>query len=272
MWDPGQYLRFADERSRPFFDLLSRVTAERPGLVVDLGCGPGQLTATLASRWPEAEVQGIDSDPGMIEAAAGLLCDRGAPGRLSFRLGDVRDWRPGRPVDLIVSNAVLQWVPDVAPLLVRWSGLLVPGGFLAFQVPGNFDQPSHLALRELAASDRWRPLLAGVRLNRQAAEPAEYADLLARAGCEVDAWETTYVHVLHGPDPVLDWYQGSGLRPVLAALPDHEAAEFLAAYRARVREAYPAAPYGTLFPFRRVFVVARRPEADARCLAEPHER
>jgi trans-aconitate 2-methyltransferase len=258
MWDPGQYLRFADERSRPFFDLLGRVAAERPGLVVDLGCGPGQLTATLADRWPEAEVQGIDSAPEMIEAASRLLREPGVSPRLSFRLGDLRDWRPDRPVDVIVSNAVLQWVPDVAPLLVRWTGLLAPDGFLAFQVPGNYDQPSHVILRELAASDRWRPLLAGVGWGRQAADPAAYVDLLARAGCEVDAWETTYVHVLRGADPVLDWYKGSGLRPVLAALPADPAADFLAAYGARVRDAYPAAPYGTVFPFRRVFVVARR--------------
>jgi trans-aconitate 2-methyltransferase len=110
----------------------------------------------------------------------------------------------------------------------------------------------------MAVSDRWRPLLAGAELNRQSADPAQYADLLSRAGCEVDAWETTYLHVLPGEDPVLDWYKGTGLRPVLAILPDGAAAEFLADYGARLREAYPAASYGTLFPFRRVFAVARR--------------
>jgi trans-aconitate 2-methyltransferase len=131
-------------------------------------------------------------------------------------------------------------------------------GWLAFQIPGNYDQPSHLALRELASGDRWRSLLAGVQLNRQAADPAEYLDLLTRAGFEVDAWESTYLHVLHGEDPVLDWYKGTGLRPVLAALRPEQAAEFLDEYRARMSDAYPAAPYGTVFPFRRVFVVAVR--------------
>jgi trans-aconitate 2-methyltransferase len=256
MWDPGQYQHFGDERSRPFFDLLARVAAEDPRLVIDLGCGPGTLTATLASRWPGAEVRGIDSSPEMIEAARALPVPEGQ--RLSFALGDVRAWRPSGPVDVIVSNAVLQWVPDHLTVLARWAGFLRPGGWLAFQVPGNFDQPSHAAMREMARSDRWRTLLADVPLNRQAADPAEYLDLLARAGLEVDAWETTYLHVLHGEDPVLDWYKGTGLRPVLAALQPDQAAQFLDEYRARMSEAYPAAPYGTVFPFRRVFVVAAR--------------
>jgi trans-aconitate 2-methyltransferase len=256
MWDPGQYQHFGDERSRPFFDLLARVAAEDPGHVVDLGCGPGTLTATLTSRWPGAEVRGIDNSPEMIEAARALPVAEGQ--RLSFALGDVREWKPDGPVDVIVSNAVLQWVPDHLAVLARWAGFLQAGGWLAFQVPGNFDQPSHAVLREMARSDRWLPLLADVPLNRQAADPAEYLDLLARAGLEVDAWETTYLHVLHGDDPILDWYKGTGLRPVLAVLQPDQAAVFLDEYRARMSQAYPAAPYGTVFPFRRVFAVAVR--------------
>ncbi|MGO9504281.1 MAG: trans-aconitate 2-methyltransferase [Streptosporangiaceae bacterium] len=262
MWDPGQYLRYSDERSRPFFDLMGRVRADSPRFVADLGCGPGNLTATLAARWPAAEIEGIDSSAEMVDAARRLpeVSGPGGPAqsRLRFTLGDVTDWQPGQPADVIVSNAVLQWVPGHLEVLARWAGLLSPGGWLAFQIPGNFDQPSHAILRAMAVSDRWRPLLAGAELNRQSADPAQYADLLSRAGCEVDAWETTYLHVLPGEDPVLDWYKGTGLRPVLAILPDGAAAEFLADYGARLREAYPAASYGTLFPFRRVFAVARR--------------
>jgi trans-aconitate 2-methyltransferase len=255
VWDPELYQRFGDERSRPFFDLVGRVAAEAPAAVVDLGCGPGTLTATLARRWPGAQVRGIDSSDEMIEAAQALP---GVGRRLSFALGDVRDWKPDGQVDVIVTNAVLQWVPEHLDVVARWAGFLQEGGWLAFQVPGNFDQPSYQALRELAGSDRWRPTLAGVRFNRQVTDPAQYADLLARAGFEVDAWETTYLHVLHGDDPVVDWYRGTGLRPVIAALPPDEAAAFLDEYRALMNEAYPAAPYGTLFPFRRVFTVAVR--------------
>ncbi len=288
MWDAALYLRFGGERARPFFDLLARVGAELPGYVVDMGCGPGNLTALLAERWPAATVCGVDSSPEMIEAARALVAEsfqakagslppktlntprppapsgsgpvatNHAPG-LSFMLDDIRFWKPQSLPDVIISNAVLQWVPGHRELLVRWADQLARGGWMAFQVPGNFDQPSHAIMREMAASDRWRPLLRNVELNRQSADPADYAELLARAGLEVDAWETTYVHILHGEDPVLEWYKGTGLRPVLAALDADQAGDFLAEYGTRVREAYPPSSFGTLFPFRRVFAVARRP-------------
>ncbi len=259
MWDPAQYLHFADERSRPFYDLTARIGATTPGSVVDLGCGPGQLTASLAVRWPQADVHGIDSSAEMIAAAQQAdYGEAASSGRLSFAVGDVNDWRPVRPVDVIVSNAVLQWVPNHMRLLPRWAACLAPAGWLAFQLPGNFDQPNHAVLREVAGSSRWREQLAGVELNRQAGDPAQYLDLLAGAGLTVDAWETTYLHVLQGSDPVTDWYKGTGLRPVLAALDAAHAEEFLAEYSERVQQYYPAARYGTVLPFRRVFVVAQR--------------
>jgi trans-aconitate 2-methyltransferase len=254
MWDPVQYRRFGDERSRAFFELMARVGAGRPRLVADLGCGPGNLTATLAERWPEAAVVGVDSSTAMIKAAKD---SQPRPG-LSFELGDAAEWGPAAPADVIVANAVLQWLPGQLDVLARWAGLLADGGWLAVQAPGNFDQPGHVIMRELAACARWRPLLDGVRLNRQAGDPADYLDLLAAAGCRADAWETTYLHVLTGDNPVLEWYKGTGLRPVIDALPAGLAAEFVAEYGARVREAYPARPYGTVLPFRRVFVVAQR--------------
>ena len=274
MWDAALYLRFGGERSRPFFDLLARVGAELPSYVVDMGCGPGNLTALLAERWPTAAVCGVDSSPEMIEAArrlvpataprpaapsgAGPVATSHAPG-LSFMLDDIRHWEPQSLPDVIISNAVLQWVPGHRELLVRWADRLAPDGWLAFQVPGNFDQPSYVILREMAASARWHPLLRDVELNRQSADPAGYAELLARTGCEVDAWETTYVHVLHGEEPVLEWYRGSGLRPVLAVLDADQVADFLTEYGRKLGQAYPPSSFGTLFPFRRVFAVARRP-------------
>src|SRR6266576_102227 len=174
MWDPGQYQRFAGERGRPFSDLLTRVRASDPGYVLDLGCGPGNLTAALSERWPGADVVGLDNSPEMIGAAQAE-----AGPRLSFALADLREWRPARPVDVLVSNAVLQWVPGHLDLVRSWPGLLAPGGWLAIQLPGNYDQPSHAILLDLVRSERWRPLLAGVQLNRQAHDPAEYLDLLA---------------------------------------------------------------------------------------------
>ena len=254
MWDAGQYLRFGGERARPFFDLVAQVGATSPRYVADLGCGPGNLTAALAARWPGAMVTGVDNSTEMITAAQAAVPQAA---NLSFTLGDVRDWRPARKADVLLSNAVLQWVPGHMDVVRRWPGLLSPGGWLAFQLPGNFDQPTHAILLDLVRSDRWAPLLRDVALNRQAGSPADYLDLLAREGCSVDAWETTYLHVLSGPDPVVAWYRGTGLRPVLAALDPGQAERFLAEYRERVTQAYPAAPYGTVLPFRRVFVVAQ---------------
>jgi trans-aconitate 2-methyltransferase len=253
MWDTTQYLRFGGERARPFFDLLARLGADKPGFVVDMGCGPGNLTAALAERWPSASVVGVDSSPEMIAAAR--IHD--APG-LSFMRDDVRHWKPQALPDVILSNAVLQWVPGHRELLAEWAGWLTAGGWLGIQVPGNFEQPSHAIMRELAESPRWLPLLRDVNLTRQSADPADYAELLARAGCQVDAWETTYLHILPGDDPVLEWIKGTGLRPVLDVLDDEQAADFLAEYGERLRAAYPPRPFGTVFPFRRVFAVAHR--------------
>jgi trans-aconitate 2-methyltransferase len=252
MWDAGQYLRFGGERSRPFFDLLAQVGAASPRAVADLGCGPGNLTAALAERWPEATVTGVDNSPEMIAAAVGR-----AP-NLIFELGDIGHWRPAQPPDVIVCNAVLQWLPGHDELLLGWADLLAPGGWLAFQLPGNFTGPSHAIVKELARSPRWRDLLAGADLNRQAGDPADYVELLARPGYQVDAWETSYLHILPGDNPVLEWTKGSTLRPVLASLDEEQAAAFLGEYGERLREAYRPRPFGTIFPFRRVFAVVHR--------------
>jgi len=256
-WDPAVYLRYAGERARPFIDLLSRVHAESPATVVDLGCGEGTMTATLAERWPTARVTGVDSSPEMLAAAA----ISAVPGRVEFTAGDVRDWAPDGPVDVAVSNAVLHWVPGHASLLTRWAGWLAPGGWVAMQVPGNFRAPTHALLADLCRSPRWASRLADVAPRPDAVlEPAEYFDVLAAAGLSPDVWETTYVHVLTGSDPVLGWVRSTVLRPVLGLLADDEAAEFTAEYAAALRAAYPARPNGTtLLPFRRVFAVATRP-------------
>jgi trans-aconitate 2-methyltransferase len=265
-WDPEQYGLFSAERSRPFFELLGRVHADDPVYVVDLGCGTGELTATLADRWPAARIEGIDSSPQMIAAAE----RRAVPG-LRFAVGNIATWAPAHPVDVIVSNAALHWVPTHRELLPKWVKALSPGGWLAFQVPGNFDGASHDAVRELCRSPRWRELLgepprtaaAEVVFGKPVDTPGDYLELLATHGCRpVDAWETTYSQILAGADPVLEWIKGTALRPVLAAFDaadDPEAkADFLAELAARLRAAYPPRSYGTVFPFRRVFVVARR--------------
>lgn len=265
-WDPGQYLKFEAERARPFHDLVAQVAHRSPTTVVDLGCGPGHLTATLAERWPAARIIGVDSSPEMIEATR----DVAVPGRLEFTLGTIEDWRPDAPVDLIVSNAALQWVPSHADLLPIWvREALAPGGALAFQVPAAGDSAASVAVRRVAGSPRWAGRLESLAIRRGPTGGRgpvlpldQYLDLLARAGCRINAWETTYLHVLpngEGDDhPVLQWFAGTGLRPYFDALGNDPAAvaEFRADVAHALREAYPSAPYGTVLPFRRLFVVA----------------
>ncbi|MBA2949841.1 trans-aconitate 2-methyltransferase [Streptomyces himalayensis] len=290
LWDPRQYLRHEGHRARPFVDLLARVPelpAEvpvervgrpvegagrpvegggRPPRIADLGCGPGNVTQLLADRWPTAHITGFDNSPEMLTRAEPLAGPTAGGGRLDFAPADVRTWSPSphEPYDLIISNATLQWVPDHAESFAPWIAGLVPGGTFAFQVPSNFDAPSHVLMRELAESEKWKDRLAGVLRHADAVLTApEYLERLVALGCEADVWETTYLHLLEGEDPVLDWVKGTGLRPILTTLADDQAAteSFLAEYRALLREAYPATPHGTVFPFRRLFAVARKADA-----------
>jgi trans-aconitate 2-methyltransferase len=255
-WDPATYLRFAGERARPFVELVARVGAAAPRTVVDLGCGEGALTASLAQRWPGARVTGIDSSATMLAAAAA----HSVPGRIEFAQGDVRTWSADERPDVVISNAVLHWVPGHEELLTRWAGWLRPEGWLAVQVPGNFRAPTHALLAELCRSPRWSGRLAGAAPRADAVlDPTGYLDVLTGAGLDADVWETTYVHVLDGEDPVLGWVRSTVLRPVLAELPDSDVPAFTAEYAAALREAYPMRSDGTTaLPFRRIFAVGFR--------------
>jgi len=248
-WDPALYLDFDDHRSRPFRDLLARVGATAPRRVVDLGCGPGHLTELLSARWPDADVRALDSSPDMVAAAR----ERG----VAAELADVVHWTPSPDTDVVITNAVLQWVPSHPQLLPDWLEALPPGAWFAMQVPGNLGAPSHSLIRELLAEPRWRGSV-DVRGELAVPEPAEYAELFAAHAADVDVWETTYVQRLTRDDPVLQWISGTALRPVRDALSADAYAAFRAELAPRLREAYPMRPDGsTWFPFRRIFAVAR---------------
>lgn len=255
-WDPEKYVQFGDYRNRPFFDLTARIHARRPAKVVDLGCGPGNLTATLTDRWPGANVLGLDSSAEMLAKAAHLAEERPS---LRFELADIAGWTPLGNTDVVISNAALQWVPGHQDLMRGWLEALRPGAWFALQVPGNFNAPSHVLMRELASSARWAAKLDGVlRGGESVAEPGDYLGILLDAGFVADAWETSYQQVLPGPNPVLEWVRGTGLRPVIDALGPDDAKRFENDYAAALREAYPQGRHGTVFPFRRIFAVGRK--------------
>jgi len=256
-WDPQQYQRFSDERSRPFFDLVNRMPDDDVHTVADLGCGPGNLTATLVTRWPEAQIWGVDNSAEMLATAAKL-----APHpHLQFVPGDITTWYPERLLDRVISNAALQWVPNHPTLISRLVGLLAPRGVLAVQMPYNFDEPSHTLLEEVRSQEPWVTILGPRQRQYFVQTPVWYADTLHALGMSVDLWETIYYHVLNGPDAVLEWVKGTALRPTLSKLTVTQQQEFLTVYGEKLRSAYPAGSHGTLFPFKRLFFVARRMKA-----------
>jgi trans-aconitate 2-methyltransferase len=252
-WDPKTYLAFGGERTRAAAELVARIGAESPGRVADLGCGPGNSTALLAARWPKAQIEGIDNSPTMLAKAR----TTGIPAR--WIEDDVARWSPENAYDVIYSNATLQWIGDHETLLPRLASILSPGGVLAFQVPRNFREPSHAITQDLAREPRWSDKLARARDWWNVLEPENYYNILEPVTAGIDIWETRYVQTLTGADAVYRWVLGTGLRPFMDALEGDDREAFLAEYRARAARAYPQRVSGiTLFPFQRLFCVARR--------------
>lgn len=262
IWNAQQYLRFENDRLRPFLDLVTQLDADGDvRTVVDLGCGPGNATALLVDWWPDARIVGVDSSAAMIEAAQPLA----VPGHVDFELGDVRDWHPQGKVEVLLANAVLQWIPGHLDLLPHLAAHLAPGGVFGFQVPGNFEAPSHLALAEVKR--KWAGRIPADLQQPASHDPAVYLEKLAGAGLDPDVWETTYTYVVPAdPDPavpcgVTEFVRGTALRPAIKALDEGDAADFVAEYDALVRAAYPVRDLGgrsvQLLPYRRIFAIGR---------------
>ncbi len=249
----SQYKAFEDERTRPVRDLVAAIPHGPVARAVDLGCGPGNSTEVLASRYPDAQITGIDSSPDMIDAARKRLPS------VQFLLGDIASWTPSEPQDVILANASLQWVADHDALYPRLIGALAPNGTLAVQTPDNLAEPAHTLIRDVAESGPWSRALALVaRTPRE--DAVWYYRLIRRYAQRVDIWRTTYFHALAGGAPaVVEWFKGSALRPYLAQLSTDEKDEFLRRYTDAVAKAYPSLEDGTvLLPFPRLFIVAVR--------------
>jgi trans-aconitate 2-methyltransferase len=256
-WNPTQYLKFSDHRLRPALELLDRVSLAAPTVIYDLGCGPGGITRMIAEQWPSATVYGLDNSREMLQKAAA------ESSQIQWVEADIATWDPGELVDLIYSNATLQWLANHAELFPRLTRFLKEGGSLAVQMPLSWGAPSHRLMRETLANGGPNGEALGKEELRQAVarkwvEDAEvYYDLLVDLTTSLDIWETEYLQVLEGEDAVLEWVKGTGLRPILNDLGDDEREIFLAEYARRLRETYPMRANGrTLYPFRRLFIVA----------------
>lgn len=253
MWNPEQYLKFAAPRFRPAQDLLARVAVAAPATVYDLGCGAGNVTRMLAQRWPKARIVGVDDSEAMLAQAA-----REASG-IVWQCRSIAEWTPEQPADVIYSNAALHWLSAHEALFPRLMRQLAPGGVLAAQMPRNFGEPSHTLIWETLRAGPWRDRLAHLVRPSPVAPPEYYYDLVAPLASEIDVWETQYLQVLEGRDPVKEWTKGTWLKQFLDALDAADRPAFEEDYARRLREAYPVRPDGrTLFPFRRLFLVARR--------------
>jgi trans-aconitate 2-methyltransferase len=250
-WNPQAYEAFADHRMRPAIDLLNRVSLDAPRRVVDLGCGSGAVTLLLAARWPQAAILALDSSAEMLARA------RARSSSIEWRQVDLAAWRAAEPVDLVFSNAALHWLVDHVTLLPRLADAVAPGGVLAVQMPSNFAAPSHVLMHALALEAPYRPHLESVLRQTPVLEAQAYHALLAPRFGRIDLWSTEYLQVLTGDNPVADWTRSTWLGALLEALPGRLRGPFEAEYRRRVLQAYPKGDDGsTLFPFRRLFMVA----------------
>ncbi|MGO4667416.1 trans-aconitate 2-methyltransferase [Bosea sp. 2RAB26] len=254
-WSARQYTKFEDERTRPVRDLLAQVPTDAVASAVDIGCGPGNSTELLLARFPDAAISGMDSSSDMIAAARKRLP------AIQFEVADIASWQPAAPYDVILSNAVLQWLPDHEVLMPSLMAKLAPGGTLAVQMPDNLDEPAHVLMREVAADGTWAGKLAPALQTRAARHGADWYYRALRGGTtRLDIWRTTYHHPLAGgASAVVEWFKGAALRPLLDLLDEAEREAFLARYQGLIAQAYPAMPDGTvLLPFPRLFIVATR--------------
>lgn len=256
-WNPDHYLRFGDQRTRPSHDLCRQVDLAAPRTVIDIGCGPGNSTQVLWNRWPHAQVIGLDRSAEMIAEARLKFPDR------QWRQGDAENplsWGEKPPVDLIFSNAALQWIKSHDELVPRLFHQVSVGGALAFQIPCNRYAAIRLHMDEVADDARWRSRMEGPKGSLTMEEPGFYYDVLEPIASKLDIWLTEYLHEMESREAIIDFISSTGLRPYLDALADEsERRQFVGLLRTRVEESYPVHDNGkVLYPFRRLFVIAYR--------------
>jgi trans-aconitate 2-methyltransferase len=259
-WDPEQYRRFASERAQPFHDLLDRLERVPVGRAVDLGCGPGELTALAAERLAVGSMTGIDSSPAMLASAQTHASDR-----VVFEAGDIAEWTSDGEHDLVLAAASLQWVPDHRSVLARWVAALAPGGRLAVQVPANAHAPTHVVAARVAEREPHRSVFGASGpptdpVADNVLAPDEYARILYDLGCvDIDVDLHVYPHVLPSTRHAVEWVKGTTLTRFRSAMPADAYDAFLVDYeRELVAEMGDHEP--CFFPFDRILFTATRPQ------------
>ncbi|MCJ1331022.1 hypothetical protein MMC10_007709 [Thelotrema lepadinum] len=253
-WSADQYLKFEAERSRPSWDLVTgmRRSFKR---IVDLGCGPGNSTAILRTKWPKAHIVGMDSSRDMIKKAKKALPD------IEFTIDDLNSYTPAEPADLLFSNAAYQWLDydDRLPVLTRLLKTQPSGGVFAFQVPDNFSEPSHVSMRETAEQGPWAETLknAHVPFRKGFQSPSELYNHLKPLCSDVNIWHTTYNHWLDDHQAIVEWVKGTGLRPFIDPLSPQHREKFLETYLEKIKKHYPLLHDGKVcLQYPRLFVIA----------------
>jgi trans-aconitate 2-methyltransferase len=251
-WEPDLYLKFATERTQPTIDLVSRINLAEPERIIDVGCGPGNSTRVLRNRWPHAEIIGLDKSPEMIRAARTAF-----PGE-NWILADATTWKDVKPFDIVFSNAVFQWIPDHSHLINHWMSQVSRNGIMAFQVPAHYDSPVHQVILEVSRDPKWNKKMEAARNALTKEKPGFYYDLLRTIPSRIDIWETIYYHIVEGPNSIVEWFRGTGLRPYLDVLTKvEERHEFETMIKHGYTQKYPPQKDGkVLFPFKRLFVIA----------------
>lgn len=266
-WDPEQYSRFADERAQPFHDLLDRLGDGPFDRAVDLGCGPGELTALAAERLSIARITGIDNSPTMLASTHAHASER-----VEFEEGDIAEWTSDGDHDLVLAAASLQWVPDHRRVLARWIAGIRPGGRLAVQVPANAHAPTHVVAARVAATEPHRSAFGpsgppADPVARNVLAPEDYARILFDLGCvDIDVDLHVYAHVLPTTRHAVEWVKGTTLTRFRSVLSAEAYDAFLVDYeRELVDEMGERAP--CFFPFNRILFTATRPRRSGRSAA-----
>jgi trans-aconitate 2-methyltransferase len=251
-WNPQQYLKFKNERTQPSIDLVAKIRVDSPKKIIDIGCGPGNSTQPLLSRWPKSHIVGLDSSPKMIEQAKKDFPEQ------KWILGDANNIDTKEKYDIVFSNAAIQFLPDQERTIPKFFSIVNENGAMAVQTPEFDTMPIGRSLKKVADSKKWKEHTAGSGDVFYFHNENFYYEILSPLAKSIEIWETSYVHVLNSHKDLIEWTNSTALRPYLDKLPNEEdKISFQNELLELLKKDYPTQKDGkVLFPFKRLFFVA----------------